>query len=175
MAGIVAAVADGHDLLGRNAEFFAQRPKRDALAGVRIHNLQINIARAGHEIRKLRQISHRLFALFPAGERHIEFFHGPVPSGDHGVQIIDKFVRPFKQPAEVGRIIAFKLRHLLLGIIHNTAGEEIDKPVVAAHMGIDQPRIIRGQRAVIERFTGFQILRDRARLRDSVADLRKRI
>jgi len=42
-------------------------------------------------------------------------------------------------------------------------------------MGIDQPRIIRGQRAVVERFAGFQILRDRAGLRDGVADLRKRV
>ena len=84
-------------------------------------------------------------------------------------------MRPLKQPPEVGGIIALKARHLLFGVIHNAAGEEIDKPVVPAHVGIDQPRIVRRQRAVVERFAGLQILCDRAGLRDGVADLRKRV
>ena len=90
--GVIAAVADGHDLFGRDAERAAQGREGKALVGGRVHDLQIDEARAGHEIRQLRKIGPGLLADLRPGKRDVEFLDRLVPPGHERVQIIHEFV-----------------------------------------------------------------------------------
>ena len=83
---VVFTVADGHDLFGRDAERAAQGREGKALVGGRVHDLQIDAARTGHEIRQLRKIGPGLPADLRSGKRDVEFLDRLVPPGHERVR-----------------------------------------------------------------------------------------